>query len=191
MQPVLLAAAAGTPLAQWQAHGRGRVGSWRLADTHRLYTRGERERHATLWSEAFATLARARGENTPSLPSRAVAGERAAICAVAPEASIVTPGDERVPLSIENGCAAFWPRVAGWHRLQNDGAQHRFYAYEPSTIATLLAHERRIATQALVRAVAPDATAQRANPDALRAMLLAAWLTAMALVWWLERRARR
>lgn len=186
-QPVLLAANDGMPLAQWQARGRGRVGGWRLLDTHRLYTRGERERHATLWADAVATLARARGENAPRLPSRAVAGERAVFCDVAPEAALVTPHGEHAALSIDGGCAAFWPRQAGWHRLQTGNAEHRFHVGDPLALAPLLAHERRAATQALVRGSAPETT-QVTDRDFLRALLLAAWLATMALAWWLERR---
>jgi hypothetical protein len=186
--PVLLAARDGTPLAQWRAHGRGRVGRWGLADTHRLYTRGERERHATLWSEAFATLARARGERTRQLPSRALIGERAVLCDVAPEVSVVAPGGEETPLPVERGCAAFWPRTAGWHRVRHGAGEHRFRVHDPSTLAAVLAHERRAATQALVRGSAPAAPASVMDRDLLRALLLAAWLAAMAAAWWLERR---
>lgn len=186
-QPLLLAASDGTPLAQWQARGRGRVGSWRLLDTHRLYTRGERERHATLWADAVATLARARGEPAPRLPEPAVAGERATVCDLAQDAAIVTPRGERAALSIENGCAAFWPREAGWHRLQVGDTEHRFSVRDPHAFTSLLAHERRAATQALVHGSAPAPT-EVTDRDSLRALLLAAWLAVMALAWWLERR---
>lgn len=187
-QPVLSAAIDGAPLAQWHALGRGRVGTWRLADSHRLYTRGDRERHATLWSQAWSTLARPRAA-APRLPMRAVSGERAVICGVAPDAAIATPAGTSEPLAVVDDCAAFWPRSAGWHRLTSGGSTQPFHVHDPALLASILSEERREATRALVRAMpAPKETAPRST-DALRAALLAALALVMTLAWWIERRA--
>lgn len=195
-EAVLLADRAGRALATWHAFGRGRVGSLRLIDTHRLYTRGARERHATLWASAWRTLARARATPAPLLPQDAVTGERVVACGLATEAAITAPSGTVLALEIVDGCAAFWPREAGWHRIANQEGDTRFAVRDPARIESLRLQAQRVATQALVRLApatplipGPAWTPRSIQPDRLRAFWLLLWLAAAALLWALERRA--
>lgn len=201
----LLRDSEGTPLAAWHVLGRGRIGAWWLSDSHRLATRGARETFATIWSDAVSTLARARGEILPVLPQRAVVGQRAVLCVSDGTLRVIAPDGAETTLlrdPPQGECAAFWPRQAGWHRLEVDVAgdpdaadaasasSQDFHVFTRQDVASLLDHDTRQATAAMVnRNELPDE--RRFDRDMLRAALLLAWLSLSALLWHLERRARR
>lgn len=113
------ASPAPTDTGRWQALGQGRLGVVTLADSYHLVHAGRADLHAQLWAEWAATLAR------PHMPAPARiepmrVGTRGALCGLDGEAVIVAPAGSRTPLLPDpqaNGCAAFWPRAAGWHRL--------------------------------------------------------------------------
>jgi len=188
----LLRADDGRVLAAWRAHGRGRVGVVTLADSFRLALGGSAARHGTLWSDIFAGVARAGGSAWPVLPREARVGERAVFCGLAPDARVEAKG-ANIALAADPstpGCAAYWPRTAGWQTLTSDGTRWPFHVRATDEATTLAQASDRDATRALVGGVEAPAQAQvREVPRARWPFLLAAALLAAAL-WWLERRTR-
>ncbi|HET9483540.1 MAG TPA: hypothetical protein VFO79_06255, partial [Xanthomonadales bacterium] len=205
---------AGQAAGWWMPHGRGRVALWRLIDSHRLVTAGHAPRHAELWAGVLERLARARGSAPPRLEGIARAGERMVLCGVAADATVLAPDGTRTGLvALEGGahgrCAAYWPRVPGWHALVPDesmqdaapdtapqretGADpieepHRVFVYPRDAAPALAAAARTAATQALAARGAPrDVAPGPAWPPAW--VWWAAWLAILAACWWLERRA--
>ena len=190
----LLRDATGAPLAWWHAMGRGRVGLWTPADTHTLVLAGHADVHAALWSQAFATLARAGAPAIAAIPDEARAGERAALCGIADEARIVAPDGTttrmlRDPATGSARCAGFWPRDAGWHQLKVGDAATPFFVRARDDAPSL--HRAAVRSQTLQRAARAEAAATLAVPEGARGPAwpwFLAWLTASALLWWLERR---
>jgi hypothetical protein len=195
----LLRDAAGETLAAWRAEGRGRIAVWTLADSYRLVLTGHGDRHARLWSDAVAVLARPQDDARPQLASEAVAGERMVLCGIEPGVVFVAPDGASTPLlpdpRVASGaCAGYWPRSAGWHRLLTGKPQP-----DADEAAGWLLHVRPRDMLPGVRALAlRESTAQLASGDPDRTMpgslvpgprwpWLLAWLGASALLWWLER----
>jgi hypothetical protein len=93
------------------------------------------------------------------------------------------------PATGPNRCAAFWPRQAGWHRLQSGGREQLFHVRARSAAMGLHAGEMREATQRLAaqatRAVS-DATTSHPQPGTRWPWWLG-WLLASATLWWFER----
>lgn len=122
--PALLHDADTRPLAPRVDYGRGRIALWPLNDTWRLATRGAPEAHASLWAHAWSSMARARAEPSPGvLPTQAVVDRRARLCGQG-TMRVVAPDGQATPLLHDpaTGCAAFWPAVGGWHRLEHAAA---------------------------------------------------------------------
>ncbi|WP_447941017.1 carboxypeptidase regulatory-like domain-containing protein [Pseudoxanthomonas mexicana] len=191
----LLRDAAGTPAAWWHAMGRGRVGVWTPADTYTLVLAGHADVHATLWSQAFATLARAGAQAMATTPDGAPVGERVALCGIADDARIVAPDGittqvVRDPASGSARCAGFWPRSAGWHQLKVGDAATPFFVRAEDDAPSL----HRAELQAQTRSRTGAASAVVASPSAVEGVRgpawpwFLAWLSASALLWWLERR---
>lgn len=195
----LLRDAAGEALATWRAEGRGRIAVWTLADSYRLVLTGHGDRHARLWSDALAVLARPQEDARPQLVGEAIAGERMVLCGIPTGAVMVAPDGAGTPLLPDprvapGACAGYWPQSAGWHRLQAGALQPD--ADEP--LAWPL-HVRSRGTLPGVRALAlREATARLASGDPDRTRpdsrfpgprwpWLLAWLGASGLLWWLER----
>ncbi|MGY0651093.1 carboxypeptidase regulatory-like domain-containing protein [Luteimonas sp. A537] len=195
----LLDDASGTSLARWRPSGRGRIAIWNLDQSFRLVLTGHGRRHARLWSEATATLARAGAARAPRFDGIARAGRRATLCDFAPGSDLVAPDGSRLhpqadPLAA--GCAAVWPRDSGWHRAGQGEAAPMLYVHASDALPGLAARTRRDATLRLaVTAPPPDVGAgDRPTPftDAgPRWPWFLAWLLAAAALWWLERAARR
>jgi hypothetical protein len=210
----LLQDADGNDLAVQAALGQGRIGAVWLSDSFRLVTRGDAPAHATLWSGLVTAIARPRQDQALTLPTRAVVGQRALICSPASDLQVKSPQSTPIQLlraADNTGCAAFWPTLAGWHHLlvnpedssalahdpstatpasASPSAPPAFYVYSPESIHSLVEHQDRIATMALVnRAQAPEASPS--HRDAVRAMLALSWLCLMSVSWWLERRGRQ
>lgn len=187
----------GTPLGLWRAQGRGRVAVWTLTDSYRLVLAGRGDVYGELWSEAIATLARARPRQSFTVDGEARQDQRMSLCAVAAGASVISPDGAKTsllpdPATGPKTCAAFWPRQAGWHRLQSGDRQQLFHVRARNAAMGLHAGEVHAGTQRLAAGTARAASAAtpvsqpRPQPGARWPWWLA-WLLASAGVWWLER----
>lgn len=188
----------GNALAQWRAEGRGRVATWMPVDTYRLVLSGHPERHGELWSQAVATLARGGGEAPPRLPADAREQRRASLCGIADEARAVAPDGRGTrllpdPATGAARCAAYWPRQAGWHRLEQGGTAWPFHVRAQDEAPGLHAAALREHTQALA-GESTTAPARQADADAGPRgpgwPWFLGWLAATGLLWWLERSRR-
>ncbi|KRA45052.1 hypothetical protein [Pseudoxanthomonas sp. Root630] len=191
----LLRDAGGAPVAWWHAVGRGRVGLWTPGDTYALVLAGHADLHAALWSQAFATLARAGTQAIAATPDGARVGERATLCGIAGAAQIVAPDSTttrvlRDPATGSARCAGFWPRSAGWHQLRVGDAATPFFVRGEDDAPSL----HRADLQAQTRSRAGAKGTDMASPSATEGARgpawpwFLAWLCASALLWWLERR---
>ncbi len=192
--PLVLAADA-TPLAAWTARGHGRVGAIWLLDSHRLALRGDAQGFGAAWSRIVATLARARGEASlaPLAPARV--GERRVLCGLG-EASRVTPADDPdtaatalVADADAQGCAAWWPREAGWQFVR-DATSERFVYVRAADEAPGLASTEAVERTQRLAAHVDTASIVASRHPAPRGPFFLAWLAAAALLWTLERHAR-
>ena len=187
----LVAAADGTALATWRARGRGRIALWWLLDSHRLALGGDAQRFGSLWSDALATLARARAPASPQLPQNARVDQRSALCGIGSAAFVEDANGMRNALAIDPstpGCAAYWPAQAGWHALVDGEARRPFFVFAAGQGVALERMQTGQATRALVATPAPDDAPMHAVPGPRWPWFLA-WLAAVTLLWWLERRA--
>jgi hypothetical protein len=195
----LLRDAAGEPLALWRAEGRGRIALWTLADSYRLVLTGHGERHARLWSDALAVVARARDDARPQVVGDAVAGERIVVCGIEPVARIVSPDGGSTPLLFDprvasGTCAGYWPSSSGWHRLlagapRADGDPDPawlLHVRPPDTLPGVRALALRESTMRLASGGTGRATPVTRVPGPRWPWLLA-WLGVSGLTWWLER----
>lgn len=186
----LLRDARGTPFAAWRNVGRGRVAIVSLVDSFALVTSGNGDAYADLWSTLATTIGRA-GPSGPGPVSTplAWAGQRMTVCDIPAAATAVAPDGTTIPLLVDpsaRGCAGYWPRLPGWHRI----AGVLRYVHAANALPQVRAAERRDATLALVgdRAVA-IAAGQGGDPaPSWRWFLL--FLAVAAVTWWLERRRR-
>ncbi len=183
------------PLAWWRPLGRGRVGLVALTDSYRLPLAGHAAVHARLWSELLAGIARSTTAATPAPPAGPIwVGQRAVLCSVDGNATVIAPDGNRAPLAIDpssgaRSCAAFWPRIPGWHQLQARDTQTAF-AVLPAATGLAWQAQRRFDATAALAAQSPTVQATRATAVQRGAPWpwLAAWLALAALAWWLERR---
>ncbi len=192
----LLRADDGAPLALWRVQGEGRIALWWLSDSWRLALAGDHARYGTLWSDTFATLARARGPSPPSLPREARVDERAVFCGVTSDAAIEATDGERVALVIEHdtassGCAAYWPTQPGWHTLHSAGTRWPFHVRAADEARALASATRARATRALVGGATAQADIATRPIRLPRWPFFLTWLAAMTLLWIIERRAAR
>lgn len=183
----------GTPLAGWDAHGRGRIGVWLPNDTFRLALSGHADLHARLWADAINAVMRPRAPMPHGLPMMIHAGERTRLCALGDAARVLEPGASKAirlaidPRSGASRCAAFWPRRAGWHRLITAGAETTFLVRPDSADLVLRAARTRQATEALATlAPKPDHTAS-VTTGMPRWALFLLWLAVTGSLWWFER----
>jgi len=208
---VALAADDAAPVVWWHADGLGRVGLSRLVDSYRLVLLGADERYAELWGGLLGTLSRPRpvAADAPRTPRDAWVLERAVICGLGAAASVRPAADETaVPLDVgADGCAAYWPGLAGWQSLETGGNTSAFYVRAADDAVTWRATLDRRATTELMQARPPDvaraatgsaalvaggegaetiATARRERMS--RWPWACAWLLVMAGLWWRERR---
>jgi len=188
----LLRDSRGEPVALWRAEGQGRVALWWLGDSFRLALDGSPTVYGTLWSDALATVSRARAARQPELPGiDPRVNARQVICGLGAdaEASVQPPDGKRVPLLRESsGCAAYWPEVAGWHVLDTGGGDWPFHARAAGEAPGLQAQELRAATAAMAanRSQRQDAKPPTGAPGAPWPYLIAC-LVALGGTWWLER----
>jgi hypothetical protein len=182
------------PVAWWAARGSGRVGTWTLLDTWRLPLSGRADLHAGLWSAGFSVLARPRASPSARIDGDQRVDERVAICAFADDAVVLAPDGRRTTLVADpdaGGCAAFWPRLAGWHALDAGTGQQWFHVLGTEELAGVRAAALRDATLALAAQPdrAPGLPAEGAIVHRQTASWpwLLAWLMLAAALWWLER----
>jgi hypothetical protein len=182
------------PAAWWTARGSGRVGIWTLLDTWRLPLSGRADLHADLWNAGFAALARARASASARIDGDRRVEERVAICGFADGAAVLAPDGRRTTLVADpdtEGCAAFWPRLAGWHMLDAAAGPQWFHVLAAEDLPGVRAAALRDATLAL--AAQPDRAPVRAGEAGLVHRQTAswpwflAWLALAAGLWWLER----
>ncbi|MFC3551946.1 carboxypeptidase regulatory-like domain-containing protein [Lysobacter cavernae] len=188
----LLHDATGTWLAAWRAEGRGRIAVSTLTDSYRLVLAGRDDLHGELWSTVFATLARAQSERLAVVEGEARQGQRVALCGVTAAARVVTPSGAAVtllpdPSTGARACAGFWPREAGWHRLQQGDRAQLFAVIAHGDAPGLHAAALRDATLRLAGAPGGTTAAAPARHPGPRWPWWLAWLLASAGLWWLER----
>lgn len=184
----------GTWAAAWRARGRGRVALWAPTDTYQLVLAGRDDLYGELWSDAFATLARAQSRNELPLHGELRQGQRIALCGLGNDASVTTPTGSRVPLlrdpaTGDRACAALWPREAGWHVLRSGDRTQAFFVRDRAAAAGLHAGAMRDATLQLIAGSATQAPSvvPVPGPPGKRWPWWLAWLLASAALWWLER----
>jgi hypothetical protein len=176
-------------MATW---GSGRVGLWSVVDTYRLTLGGRGAHFGTLWARWFETVARASAVSAPQLPRIPRAGERSILCGIAPDARVAA--DPPVPLLAIPGhpgasaCSAWWPRAAGWQRLEQGNRHWPVYVLAATDARARAAAESHAATRAIER------TGARAGVEVSRTTALSRWpfaglwLALAAAAWWWERR---
>jgi hypothetical protein len=178
----------GLDLGRWIAVERGRAGVWLLGDAYRLVLRGESSRFESLWADVLATLARARGIPSPSLPAWPRVGQRSVICDLAGDAHVEAADGDAQPLWVEpdaRGCASWWPAQAGSHNIVDAAGRWPLHVAEAAPLRTLWRAQTREETQALVRSDVSLPKRQTALP---RWLIFLIWLPLAGMFWWLERR---
>lgn len=184
----LLTANDGSILASWRAIGQGRVAVWLPLDTWRLATDGDKAYYGTLWSNAFSTLARARGTPDASLPGWIRVDHRAAICGIGADAFIENAHGQRQRLLIDGAarnCAAWWPGEPGWQHLIDGEHRQPIFVQAASEAGNLVRAEIRDATRQRIRPASSTSTWQAPMP---RWPLFLAWLLASGGFWWWQHR---
>lgn len=182
--------AASGEMMRWQAAGQGRVGVVTLADSWQLPLAGRADLHAGLWSGWANTLARAGAHRPPQVQGEARVGVRVALCGLEAGARIRAPdGHVMTPLAdpAAAGCAGFWPKAAGWHRIEQPSGVRPLPVRATDEAPGLHAASVQAATRARVRA--DEASARAISmpwprgpwPWAL------AWLCVTAALWALGR----
>ncbi|PSM12962.1 hypothetical protein [Stenotrophomonas maltophilia] len=185
----------GKAVGGWRAAGKGRIGLLPITDSWRWVLAGRDDRHGELWSGVVATLARAQGSGDALWSPQPIswAGERQALCGVQAPLQALNPRGDSVPLIVDGAtsalrCAGWWPRGAGWQRLQHGDSIVWRYAFDPKDAPAL--HRQAMidaTTQALARST--PANAQATQPVAgSRWPWWLAFVLCAALLWWLERR---
>jgi hypothetical protein len=196
---VAVAADDAAPVVWWHADGRGRIGLSRLVDTYRLVLLGEDERYSALWGGLLGTLSRPRAATAegPSVPRDAWVLERSVICGLGAAASVhPAAAAGAVALDVRaDGCAAYWPALAGWQTLETGGSSTDFYVRAGDDALTWHATLDRRATLDLVPvgvpaavAAAPTLSAAAPSERMSRWPWAGAWLLVTTLCWWRERR---
>ncbi|MGN7767462.1 hypothetical protein ACTJJM_08190 [Stenotrophomonas sp. 22692] len=186
---------AGNAIGGWRAVGRGRIGLLPLTDSWRWVLAGRDDRHGELWSSVVATLARAQSSDDALWSPQPIswAGERQALCGVQAPLQIINKRGDAVPLIVDGAtsalrCAGWWPREAGWQRLQRGDSVVWRYVFDPKDAPTL--HRQAMidaTTQALAASPPADASVMHPVPGSRWPWWLAFVLCA-SLLWWLERR---
>jgi hypothetical protein len=178
----------GTPYAAWRNVGRGRVAVVTLLDSFALVTSGNGDAHADIWSRLVATVGRGR-PSPPDVAPLAWAGERTTLCGIVPGADATAPDRTATALIADpaaQGCAGYWPRSAGWHRV----AGRPLYVHPADALPQVRAAMRREATLALVGDRAAAAAPPPVSGPAPSWRWFLAFLALAGLSWWLERRRR-
>ncbi|MBU7579726.1 MAG: carboxypeptidase regulatory-like domain-containing protein [Porphyrobacter sp.] len=187
-------------IAGWQQRGQGRAALWAMADSFALVLAGQPERYEQWWSQTLSAIARGQRLFRPDIPALVQAGERIAVCAIAPGAQAVAPGGGAQALAIDplagaKGCAAYRPAEAGGHAIvqksQAGEARFAFLVLPESALPGIRAREMADDTARwAARQNAPAAA--RAAPERRGPgwPWLLGWLALSAALWFGERRLR-
>ncbi|MBL8300988.1 MAG: hypothetical protein JNN30_21815 [Rhodanobacteraceae bacterium] len=184
---------AGTALAVAHNRGLGRLGiSW-LYDTRTLVLSGQAALHDALWARIVDGLARPRQTPPPAAPALSWQHERMELCAHEQRLLVIAPSGEASGLSVRRGrderwCGGFWPRESGWHTLQTESGQSRFFVRAADEARTLHLAQTAAATHALLSEARDTAPAPVPGP---RWPWFLAWLVPAVLLWWLQLSRRR
>jgi len=186
------------PVVWWHDEGRGRIAMSRLVDSYRLILLGADERYSALWAGLLGTLSRPRAAtaDAPQVPRDAWVLERTVLCGLGAAASVRTAADATaVPIDVgAEGCAAYWPGLAGWQTLETAGKASAFYVRAADDARTWHATLDRWATADLAQAALPDTAPVATTSAASRSERMprwpwaCVWLLVMTLSWWRERR---
>lgn len=178
----------------WQPLGRGRVGLWLLRDSHRLILAGQADAYGRLWQKALNVLARARAEAPPIVrPDDARVGARVTVCST-DTAELTDPQGHEIGLHWQQQadstqtCAAFWPRLVGWHLLKTADGEWPIAIRASDEAAGLRLQRLHDATAARALADADDATETAIAVPGSPLPWALLWLVTLTLLWWLERR---
>ena len=121
-----------------------------------------------------------------------VDNERAVICGLTEGATVKSPEGLSNPLLLvtdgaNKNCAAYWPKIAGWHEVLNAEQSQVFYVRDENSAKTL--HRRVIqqATMALVSAQNTTSSAHSVSVPGVSWPYFLAWLFLTTILWWLER----
>lgn len=177
----------GAPLAAWGPRGQGRVGLWIVADSYGLTLAGHADRYGEMWSGLFSALARPSEGLGARLEGIARPGQRAVLCGITGPIRVAEPdGVESRPIAGQRGCAAYWPRQAGWHQVVGGAA---LYVHPADAAPSLAQAANRQATLDLV-ATSVTRGARPVHTTSGSSWPWAAGLLAvLSLLWWLERRS--
>lgn len=182
------------PPGWWHARGEGRVAVWTVLDTWRLPLSGHADLHAGLWNAGLSPLVRARARDAAGVIGTRRVDERLAICTLAQDALVLAPDGRRVSLVADaaaRGCAAFWPRGAGWHVLETPSERQWFHVLAGDALPGVRVAELQEATLALAarpgrRMLSNERVGVAHQPTSPWPWFLA-WLAMAAGLWWLER----
>lgn len=185
----------GVALAVWREHGRGRVALWTLTDSFRLALAGRGDLHARIWSDAFATVARAQAGAAPQIEAEARPHQRMSLCGLGAGARVSGPDGRELALLIDPAsgsrrCAAYWPRMSGWHRLRLGEQDWPFAVRGADEAPALRASALREQTLALAAQAPSQAGTGMAPANAHRSPSwpwFLGWLLLSAALWWFER----
>ncbi len=181
------------PLASWRAEGRGRIGLIWLTDSYKLVLNGEASRHGQIWRDAISTLARTRVETTVTLREHdARIYERTVLCNLAAKAFVQAADSEITYLIPETSgtnknCAAFWPRVSGWHMAVSNQTEFPFYVRDANETSGLKANAMREATMLLTARQTSEKNTSRIPVPGSPWPWFSVWLFLSAVLWLLER----
>lgn len=186
---------AGNAIGGWRAVGKGRIGLLPITDSWRWVLAGRDDRHGELWSGVVATLARAQGSADALWSPQPIgwAGERQALCGVQAPLQVFNKRGDDVPLIVDGAtsalrCVGWWPREAGWQRLQHGDSTVWRYVFDPKDAPTL---HRQAMIDATTRALAASTPANASVMQPVAGPRWPWWLAFVlcaSLLWWLERR---
>lgn len=184
------------PLAVWRVEGRGRIGLFWLTDTYKLVLNADSSGHGQIWQQAISTLARTRNENPIYLRVRernTYVNERIVLCNIAAKTYVQEPDADityLIPdssIAANKNCAAFWPRVSGWHSVVTDKNELRFYVRDSNDAPGIKANAIHEATMLLATKQSFEKNTSRLPVPGTPWPWFFAWLLVTALLWLLER----
>lgn len=184
---------ANNSLALWRAEGRGRIGLIWLTDSYQLVLSGKADAHGQIWRDAISKLARARNENAMHLRDpEARINQRTVLCNISAKTYVQDSDAGITYLLPEAGgrnknCAAFWPRVAGWHLAVSDNAELPFYVRDTDEVPGLKANAIREAAMLLTAKTLSAKNTSRIPLPGSPWPWFSVWLLLTAALWWLER----
>ncbi|MCD9088527.1 carboxypeptidase regulatory-like domain-containing protein [Stenotrophomonas sp. SY1] len=187
----LLHAADGSSIGGWRAVGQGRLGVLPVSDSYTLVLAGHAQRHAELWNDVLATLARPL-PTAPlaALPAWGWANERNVLCGLPVRSQAIGADGKRSELLADpmaGNCSGWWPTQPGWHTLVAGQAQATMMLLDPAQARALHTQQMRDATFAIRGSDGPG-NVIRVDAPGTRWPWLLAFILVSGLLWWLERR---